>query len=470
MVLVLGGMAGLGLFALIVARPQFGAYLYLFVSPLIVGIARGELIPFARPNELLILMIAAALGTRAILSMCSGQFRGVAICRMDVAFVLLAVTSSIVPILWRFARGLPLSTDDILYSMVLWKYYLLYRSFQASISTVPQLSRCLVVSMASGTIVAVVGMFQVLGLFGVAEFLHAHYDQPFEGHLDVMTTRGTSTVASSFGLADLMIMNLMIAMALLHVGGQRRLHLVAVSAIFLCGCVAAGAFSGFIGLAVAVLAFGVITGRLIQFIGYGIPVALAASAVFWPVIEHRLAGFESPSGLPHSWVGRWKNLQEAFFPQLFSDLNWILGVQPAPRLPAPETWREYIYIESGYVWLLWIGGIPFFLAFVYFVCVALQDLWKLVRTRRDAVGVTATATLSYLFVILVLMLFDPHLTGRGAADLFFPLLALSFMRERQAYRAGPVPAERALGGRVSGWAAGNAGVARRGQGALGRGW
>jgi hypothetical protein len=79
------------------------------------------------------------------------------------------------------------------------------------------------------------------------------------------------------------------------------------------------------------------------------------------------------------------------------------------------------------MWLLWIGGIPFVAAFVFFVIVSLRTLQPVAQERTDAVGVAATSAFSYLVAIIVMMLFDPHLTLRGSADLFFPLLALSLV-------------------------------------------
>ena len=89
-----------------------------------------------------------------------------------------------------------------------------------------------------------------------------------------------------------------------------------------------------------------------------------------------------------------------------------------------------VYIESGYVWLLWIGGLPFLTAFFYFVLMSLRRLGQVARNRDDAVGCAALSSFCSVVVMTVLMLFDPHLTMRGAADIFFPMLALSLAPSR----------------------------------------
>jgi hypothetical protein len=90
-----------------------------------------------------------------------------------------------------------------------------------------------------------------------------------------------------------------------------------------------------------------------------------------------------------------------------------------------ESGREWIFIESGYLWLVWSGGIALVLAFIFFLWTTIGRIASVARARGDAVGVAAVASFTALVVVAVLQAFDPHLTLRGAADLCFFLLALS---------------------------------------------
>jgi hypothetical protein len=418
------GMLACIAFPIVVARPEYGAYIILLANPLIVGIARGQLGSILRPNELLIAFVLIAIIMRAVLLAYARRSSYVGFVQLDTALLVLIGAGSVTPVLWRYARGLTLSEDDVLYALVLLKYYALFRVFRSAITTTRQVEICLWLSLTSALVVAFIGLLQVANLFGVPEFLLSYYDQPFEGHTTLMTERATSTVASAFGVADMMTMSIIIVLAM----GQARervglLHFATL--ILLAGGIAAGEFSGYVGLAAALLTFGVISGRFYQLLPVGIVGGGLAALFLRPVIVSRLEGFQGQAGVPDSWAGRWNNLQTYFFPDLLSHYNWILGVRPAPRIPALETWREWVYLESGYVWLLWIGGIPFIAAFVFFAIVSLRTLGRVAQERTDAVGVAATSAFSYLVAMTVTMLFDPHLTLRGSADLFFPLLALS---------------------------------------------
>jgi hypothetical protein len=426
-VIAAAAAVGGGLVVAIVLRPQYAAYIYLLATPLIVGIARGDALPILRPNEALLAVILLGLGCRAVLTMLQGKPYRFPVDGIDLIFILLAVCASALPLALRWGRGEPISSDDILYAIVLWKYYAIYRIFRESVTTEQQVGVCLWLSLASALIVALIAILQVSNLFGVPEFLFAHFDNPFQATARIITDRGTSTIASSFGVADTMMINLAIVMVMLCQRHPNWRTLLIFGGIFVFGCIAAGQFSGYIGLAVTILTVGVVTGRLRQTLAVTVPVACVAIALLWPVLAERLSGFHSLSGLPSSWVNRLENLERFFLDELFSGLNWLTGVRPSARIATPEPWREWVYIESGYLWLLWTGGVPLVTAYILFIWNVQRKLRRVIGSYRSSASVAAIASLSWAITMSLLMVLDPHLTMRGAADLFYPLLALSFV-------------------------------------------
>jgi len=428
-----GLTAVVALIACFALQPSMAAYAWLLLCPLIVGVARADGILAVRPNEALLLLMAMGIGLRALDKFSRRERLFPEVCDIDLAMVALVVTGSLLPVLLRFGRGLEVERDDILYAFVFCKYLVLYAIFRIAIADSNQIERCLKLALIAGAIVAVIALLQIQGLFGVPLLLHEFYDSPFEGATGPQTLRGTSTIASSFGLADTMAICLGLVIAWLSVTGRHKVTMSGAGLLFLGGCMAAGSFSGVIGCAVIVGVLAILTRRVIHVLALAVPAVAIATVVSWNGIMARLDGFSGYVGLPHSWVGRLENLERFFWPEVFSGFNWLLGVRPAARVPAPESWRNWVYIESGHTWLLWTGGVALFAAYL--------ALTVLVSRRMLAVGgaaprmarVTAMATIAATAMIFVLMLFDPHLTVRGTADLYFPLLALATVAN---YRSG----------------------------------
>jgi len=254
----------------------------------------------------------------------------------------------------------------------------------------------------------------------------------------VSVARGSSLLGLPAATADLVILNLGIAVAMIVRGHPRRLWLAGLAVVYVLSVIAAAEFATLIGLVVALIALVAITrsGRIAV---YMIPVALFGGLLLWPVIQLRLSDFHSTAGLPLSWIDRLYNLRTFFWPVLFSDYNWILGVRPSARVAAPSVQGGFVWIESGYTWLLWGGGIPLLASYIAFAAAVIRKGWAYGR-RADAAGIAATAVTAAMCSQVVIMAFDPHLTFRGSGDALFLLLAL--IRRLSTRQTSPVSVSR----------------------------
>jgi hypothetical protein len=205
------------------------------------------------------------------------------------------------------------------------------------------------------------------------------------------------------------------------------------------GALAAGEFAGAIGLVVGVICIAIVSGSP-RMLAWFVPAAVVGGYVLWPVLSVRLGGFQSASGLPQSWLGRLNDLETYFWPRLFSDWNFVLGVEPSAVLAIVSYAGNSVWIESGYTWLLWGGGIPLLASFLFFAYVAAKRGWLAAWGRGDARSVAGIALFVAVIVIAMLMVFDPHLTYRGSGDEFFALIALAAPRYRRRDLAAWQPA------------------------------
>ena len=408
-----------GLFALVVVRPIAAAYLMIGLSPLLVGIERGSILPLLRPNEALAMVVGSALLTRGFFTFAAGRPLRLHLPPVDLSLLALAISGSVLPLLWMVARGKSVEQDDLLYAVVLWKYYALFLIVRAGVRRTEDVSRCLWVAIASGSLIALAGILQALGLSGVDVLLARLYES------GETYNRASSTFGQTQGLGDVMIFNPAIVGALLLRTRAPRTLLLPAGILFLFGTLASGQFSVVIALAVAAVAFGSVVDRLGRVLLAFLPTAVVGLFVLRPVVEGRLSGFDDEAGIPYSWSARLTNLQDYFWPEIVADFNWLLGVRTAARVIDPSAYYGVVWIESGHTWLLWTGGVPFFACFFIFLWVTMRTVARVARARRDSVGSAALAAFAALTVVAVGMVFDPHLTLRGTADLLFPLLALA---------------------------------------------
>lgn len=412
---------GTGLGILVMARPVAAAYLLIFLTPLVAGISAGTVVPLLRPTDALVVLLGVAVGLRWLVRARTGAIRWPKIGRTDLCLVALGAASSVLPLMMMAIRQRPISVDDLLYSTVIWKLMAEYVIVRTVIKTRAQAMRFLVLALLAAAIVCAVAIMQALRLADVPGLL-AKYYSPAGGMDSLSIGRGSSLLGMPAATGDLAILSLAIVVAMIMRGHPRRLWLAGLAVLYALGVLAAGEFSAVLGLAVALVALMILT-RSGRIAAYSIPVALFGGALLWPVIQGRISGFHSPSGLPQSWLDRLYNLRTYFWPILFSDHNWILGVRPSARIALPSKSEGYVWIESGYSWLLWGGGIPLLGSYLAFAATVIRRGWTWAQ-RSDVAGIAATAVTTAMCSQLVLMFLDPHLTFRGSGDTLFLVLAL----------------------------------------------
>ena len=192
--------------------------------------------------------------------------------------------------------------------------------------------------------------------------------------------------------------------------------------VLVAGALAAGQFSTWASAAVVGAAMLYQYPQLRSLLVRGLPVLAVAVLIGLPTVLARLSEFGDGFGVPRSWLGRWDNLTNFYLPGL-GDFRWVLGVGPNSVLQAPETWREVIYLEYGYLQFLWVGGVPLLLAFGW-LSFAVFRYARRCATRTDAAGAYGAALWAAWWMVLALSIIDIHLLLRGAGDLLFVWLAV----------------------------------------------
>jgi hypothetical protein len=408
-------------------RPAVAAYTYVGVAPLVVGVERGVLVPFARPQEVILalLWIGLVLGPVRAHVLHPGR-RLPRLSAVDVTVGAMAVTGSLTTMLWMYARGTPVSADDLLFALTLWKYLAVYLLFRVSVRTDVHARRVLAIVLGASSVVAVLGILQVLDLFGVPELLTS-YAPVDEGGL--RDGRASATIGTSIGFADAVVIALAVAIGWAGIVRTHRVLVSCVGGLLALAALASGQASGVVALTVGAMTAGWAVGRL-RMVMAGLPlVGIAALAFGGQVLGQRLDQLDPRTGLPISWTGdygRLANLRTYIWPHLLDSWNLVWGVRPSSRVAAAEPWRDWVWIESGYTWLLWNGGLLLLVAFVIYLVLGLRTTVSVLRVpAAPGFACAAVGALSGLVVVAVLMLLDPHLTIRGSADLLFPLVALS---------------------------------------------
>jgi hypothetical protein len=405
----------------------FATYAYLGTLPIIAGIDRGNLIPLVRPNEALLVVLLAGALIGGYLRWCRGERMPLQANRLDLplgAFVLMATAW---PLLSLMLRGQVPVASDLAAVLPVCKLVAIYLLVRFSVTTDAQLVRCFRLVLWPGAVIALIAILQTLNFGPVVAMLQTVWTP--DSNTAALAERGTTTLGSPIATGDYIIICLTLLICCGARGLLDRRERLGLGIVLGAGVLAAGQFSTWIsGLVVAVLIlwrFATVRRRALRFL-WLVPVAFAFGA---PALIGRLQGF-SEYGVPRSWLGRWDNLSSFYLPR-FEPINVLLGVSPNSVLPAPERWREVIYLESGYLQLLWVGGLPLLAAFIWLSVAVLRRTSELITRpngQSDAVWAAASTLWVCWWFVIILTVLDPHLTLRGTGDVLFMLIGITMGR------------------------------------------
>lgn len=422
---------------------------YVAVNPLVAGIERGTVVPLVRLNEALLLALACGVLLAPVLRwLRSDRELPRPQHGLDVLVPVVAAAGSITPLLWRYARARDISVDDLLYAATLWKLALVYAVVRTVVRGARAGRSVLLAAVAGAVVAGTVGLLQAVGVGPVIDLLTVLTPPEADGY-SLDGSRATSTLGNPIAFGDVMTYTAVVAAALAQRGRELRVLLTAAAAFLLLCALASGQISCVVGVVVAAAAFTVTTRTVSRSVLVSAAVGIVALPLLQSVVEARLGSTDPRTGLPVSWTGRYgrlENLQTYFWPEIGADWNWLLGVRPAARVPGAESWRDWVYIESGYTWLVWTGGLPLLVATLALFTVAVTAGRRLRTAAEPVAAAIGVSLLAAAAALAVLMIFDPHLTLRGGAELLFVLLALAAGHDRSRARRGdedvPAPGER----------------------------
>ena len=407
----------LGLFALVAWRPVLATYLYLATLPFIAGIERGTLLPLVRPNEaLLVLLIAGAL-TGGYVRAVRGAPLKIHLRPLDIPLAVFVLLATVWPIGMMLVRGVLPAGSDLLATLPVCKLAGLLLLVRLTVSTSTQVLWCIRLIIGGAVGIAAIAVLQILSFGPVLALLRA-----IDPGANYMNQRGWATLASPIATGDYILIGVTLLLGAAVRGLVGKWTQVGAGFVLAAGLLAAGQFSTWLG---ALLIGALILWReskakraALRFA----PLIVIAIMIGSPALRGRLEDFSGGSS-PLSWQVRWDNLTHLYFPELFGSGRFLVGVSPNSVVVPPDTWRDTVWLESGYLQLLWMGGGPLLVAFGVLARSVLKYTDHL-SSRTDGVGACASALFIAWWMIVILLILDPHLFMRGPGDLFFTLIGI----------------------------------------------
>ncbi len=415
-------------------RPLIGACSLVAITPLVAFQVRGLFVPGLRTHEAVVFAVLLGIGLCLVGQVLRGERLRVSLHAVDLAFAIVAFTGSVLPALLAFGRGRPITGTGIGQLVVFPKYFLIYLVFRIAARTADDVKRVVLTAGASGLVVSAIALIQTVFIVRVNDLLLRAGAEQTE-HFVIGKT--TATIGNAILAGMYFSILLAVALSLFFRDLARRSTqdernwrrtaiFAGASGLYFLAAMATGQLSTLIACFLA-LVIAMVANRFSRYLGLLPLVGGIGLVALWPVFKKRLDEFQGFDELPRSWADRLANVERFFLPELRADDNWLWSVRPETTAESELIVTGKVFLESGYLAMLWIGGIFLLGAVVWFQITALRTSWQRVRRADPWLAACATGAFVGFLATAVLMLIDSHLTFRGSADLLYTVLALSLV-------------------------------------------
>jgi hypothetical protein len=365
-------------------RPAFAVYALAFLSPLTSGMGRGSVIPFFRPNELVLM----ALVYVAVVTFLARKrpFRFTWLDGLVLAFLAFRVG---LPTAVFFFRGEPWSAFAFKTLFGPLQYYIVFRMGIECIEDGRQARTAIFLMLVSSSIVAFVGVLQALQVPGINAFLETYYPSDKDIYTFLFARRVTSLWAGDWnGCGLYMAMCTVLALGTAHLFLRRwqRMLVLGIAFLDLVVVFLTASFTGticlFLGLAL-LFARSSEAKRVVKPLLLVAPViGVVLGGVFWKIISERIdVQFNQAATtlVPHSFRIRIWMWRELMWPWV--ERFWLWGLGPYRwGWPDEESYYMFTILKAGFFGMLAYAALHLVLFF------RLPAIFRRARTWRGAVA------------------------------------------------------------------------------------
>jgi hypothetical protein len=429
-------------------RPVTATYVYLGTLPFIAGIQRDTLIPLLRPNEALLVLLTAGACAGGVARWAGGRPLALSLRPLDLPLATFVLLATLWPITSLMLRGSAPDVTELVAVLPAVKLAGILLLVRATVHTAGQLQRCVRLVSWGAAALAGVAVLQTLGVGPVLRVLGTWWG--IDAGLPEASARGSATLANGLATGDYILFALTLLIAAAVRGLVGRTEGLILGFTLGTGLLASGQFSTWLA---TLAAGGMVLYRMpevrrkaIRFV----PAVAFAIVIGAPTLSGRAQDLGGDSGVPQSWLVRWDNVTYLYLPPLAEDFGFVTGVSPNSTVVPPDIWRDVVWIESGYLQFLWMGGIPLLAAFIWLSVAVLRHAHEVAR-RPDILGACGACLEVAWGVLLIVTVLDPHIFLRGTGDLLFTLVALTTTGSLMPSRPHPsAPRPRSRAGRGAG--------------------